>query len=283
MHRALLVLTLALAAAGCRQPDPAPTELSDLLQFAWAHYDLDEPTNEISLADAAANFEAWFVSEVESLADYDLEVGFGGTLTEAEDRLHAALLEGLEPPPQNADGAEAVGVVVAIHTDCSLADMDRVYTTDDQLSLFPDNYVTYEREDTGNYDCFLEGSCDEFFWTSVIENSLPLNTTAAFQLHNRMRRIDAESLGGEPVQGRLSRTWMSTPATLTPDIGKWHQNYQMEFIYERPDHDGVLHIYPQWVEVQLGALNTEAVSFLNAYLDGLLEYILELEQHCLDG
>jgi hypothetical protein len=281
MHRASITLTAVLL-VGCPTPDPAPEELSDLLTFAWSHYSFEIETNEISLADAGRNFETWFIDNVESLDDYDIEVGFGASLIEPEDRLADEVLTDLDPPPQFATGANAVGVVVGIHTECTLADIDRIYTIDDQLSLHPDNYVSYERTDTANYACFVDGTCDEFEWVSNITNALALGTEATFRLHNKMRRISAEALDGTQVEARLGRTWMSEEATLDPSTtGRWFQNYQIEYILERPD--GVLHIYPQWVEVEIGEINTEGNAFLNGYLDGLLEYILRLEQHCIDG
>jgi len=279
MRSFLSVLIVLVLAVGCRQPDPAPVELSGLLQFAWSHYDPSEPTNDVSLADAGVNFATWFETEVESKEDYDPEVGFGGTLTDEADRLPDDILTDLLPPPEHVSGTEAVGVVVAIKTDCTLDDIAHFYTIDDQLSLYPDNYISYERTDTANYDCFVDGTCDEFEWVSVISNSLPLNVTASFRLQNFFRRIDEVAPDGTPVRAILGRTWMREEAVMDPaSIGKWFQNYQMEYLLEIPG--GVLHIYPQWVHVQLGEINTEANAFLNGYLDGLREYILALEAHC---
>ncbi|MCP4873493.1 MAG: hypothetical protein GY898_32805 [Proteobacteria bacterium] len=274
-----ILLPLLLLAVGCRAPDPAPEELSGLLQFAWSHYDLEEPTNDVSLADAGVNFATWFDEEVIAFEDYDVEIGFGGTLTEDEDRLPDDILADLIPAPEHIGGAEAAGVVVAIQTDCTLADIDRIYTIDDQLSLYPDNYISYERTDTANYDCFVDGTCEEMEWVSNISNQLPLNVTATFRLQNFFRRIEAVAPDGTEINARLGRTWMREEATMDPaSIGKWFQNYQMEYLLE--NEDGVLHVYPQWVEVQLGEINTEANAFLNSYLDGLREYILALEEHC---
>jgi hypothetical protein len=275
--RFALAPALALAVVGCRSPDPAPEELSSLLQFAWSHYDLDDPTNDVSLADAGLNFDAWFVDVAEAMEDYDPETGFGGTLTEESDRLPDDILVDLVPAPEVISGEGAVGVVVAIRTDCTLDDIDRIYTIDDQLSLYPDNYISYERTDTAHYECFLDGSCDEIEWISNISNNLS-GITASFRLQNFFRRISGEAPDGTQVEARLGRTWMLEEATMEPPLGKWFQNYQLEYILETPD--GVLHIYPQWVEVKLGTANTETETFLNPYLAGLLEYILELEAHC---
>ncbi len=276
------VLPVALLITACTPPDPAPEGLSELLGFAWSHYSFEVDGNEVSLADAGRNFEAWFSADVEALDDYDTEVGFQASLTEDTDRLPDDALLDLDPAPVHAKGENAVGVVVALHTECSLADMDRLYTIDDQASLHPDNYLSYERSDTFGYDCFLDGSCDEFGWVSTIRNELVLNAEAEFVLHNQVRRVSAEAPDGTQVEARVGRTWMSEEATLDPStIGRWFQNYQLEVMIERPD--GILHIYPQWVEVEVGELNTEGGAFLNGYVEGLHEYILETEELCIDG
>jgi len=279
---AFTLVALAVVAIGCPKPDPAPEELSELLRFTWSHYDLEEPTNEISLADAGLNLETWFETEAEAFEDYDPEQGFGASLTEETDRLPNDILTDLLPPPEVVDGESAVGVVVAIRSDCTLQDIDRIYTITNQMDLYPDNYIAYDRRDEVNYDCFVDGECDEMSWVSEITNSLPLNTTAYFELQNRMRRVHTEALDGTPIEGRLTRTWMLQEAELTPaSIGRWFQNYQMEYIFETPAMDSTtLHIYPQWVHVQLGELNTEANAFLNSYIEGLRDYILLLEEHC---
>lgn len=283
MSRTSVLLCVVVAAVGCKQPDPAPEKLSDLLRFTWSHYALEEPTNELSLADAALNLQTWFDTEAETLEEFDPEQGFGASLTEDADRLPDDILVGLNPEPELIDGAAAVGVVVAIRTDCTLADVDRLYLTSDQMTLFPDNYISYDRREEVDYACFAAGECEEASWVSEITNELPLSTTAYFELQNRMRHVQAEAPDGTPVQARLSRTWMLQEAELTPStIGRWFQNYQMEYIIETPETGGTLHIYPQWVHVQLGELNTEANAFLNSYIDGLREYVLQLETHCVE-
>ncbi len=277
--RAIRALPVVLLITACTPPDPAPEGLSELLGFAWSHYSFEVEGNEVSLADAGRNFEAWFSEDVESLEGYDTEVGFQASLTEDSDRLPDEALTDLDPAPVHAQGENAVGVVVALHTNCTLADMDSQYTNPDQSSLHPDNYLSYARSEEFGYTCFLDGSCDEFGWISTIRNELILGAESEFLLHNQIRRISAEALDGTQVEARLGRTWMSEEAVIDPDTaGRWFQNYQLEYLLERPD--GLLHIYPQWVEVEVGELNTEGGVFLNSYVEGLHEYILEVESHC---
>ena len=52
-------------------------------------------------------------------------------------------------------------------TDCTLDDIDRLYFIDDQNGLYPENYVSYTRTRTSEFDCFLEdeGGCEEITGT----------------------------------------------------------------------------------------------------------------------
>jgi hypothetical protein len=275
-------LAVAVALTGCKRPDPAPEELSDLLMFTFSHWPVDDPTHDVSLADAGENLLDWFAAEAVTADDYDPELGYGATLIEETDRLSAEEVDTLEPPAPSGTGVEAVGVVVALETTCTLEDIERVYLDDDQLGLYPDNYTAYARRDQTDYDCFLDGDCPRATWISAIEQDLVLNITTAYELNNEMRSLDAASLDGTEVRGRLVRAWMREEAALEPgDVGRWRQNYQLEYLIEI--ETGVLHVYAQWNEVEISGLNTEANAFLNGYLDGLREYIRLTEEHCEEG
>jgi hypothetical protein len=78
----------------------------------------------------------------------------------------------------------------------------------------------------------------------------------------------------------MNQAWMRDPAQIEPaGLGNLRQNYQLEFILERPG-GGLLHVYPQWVDFDLGTINTEAAVFLGAYIDGIRDYVRTLESHC---
>ncbi len=282
MGRSLLVFALLVfGVSGCPVPDPAPEDLSGLLRFAFSHYPTDEATNDASLADAGANLLDWWENEAALAEDFSEEDGFGATLTEEIDRLSATELETLDPPALDARGEEAVGVIVAMRTTCSLADIDRLYTEDDQLALFPDNYLSYVRSEQ-RYDCFLQGECPEATWASTIEQNIFGNLDATYLLNNQMRDLDAEDLEGVPVRARVVRAWFRGDAELSdPNLGGWYQNYQLEFIIEVDG--GVLHVYPQWVEVEITGVDTESGWLLGQYVIGLRDYIRQLEEHCDAG
>lgn len=273
----LLIAPVALAVA-CRPPDPAPEDLSDLLRFAFSHYPTDDPANDVSLADAAINLQTWWDTGAVADEDYDELLGYGASLAEQEDRLSVVELDTLDPPPEGVEGRDAVGVIVAMRTACSLDDIDRLYLDDDQTALFPDNYLSYGRSDQ-QYDCFVDGDCPEATWVSSIEQNLFGNVDATYQLNNQLRGLEAEAPDGSTVRARLVRAWLRGDAELSqPSLGGWHQNYQLEFIIEAGD--GLLHIYPQWVEVEITNVNTEAGWLLGQYITGLRDYIRQAEEHC---
>jgi len=281
MWRILPLVFLTLSSLGCRLPDEAPGEISALLTFSFAHYDPQDWANDISLADAAVNLEAWFSSEVEGTEDYDAIEGYEARLTDQTQRLTNDDLAHLTPPPELVDAPAAVGVVVALEEQCTLEEIVDIYLAPNQMDFFPDNYIAYERTDHEGMDCFADSSCLEARWLTHMtqEQSFPAATWDA-AIWNAMRRLEATAPGGEVVRGLMNQAWMRDPAQIEPaGLGNLRQNYQLEFILERPG-GGLLHVYPQWVDFDLGSINTEAAVFLGAYIDGIRDYVHTLESHC---
>jgi hypothetical protein len=235
----------------------------------------------VSLADAAVNLQSWFASEVESRDDFDPDLGFDARLTDPTQRLSNADLAHLTPAPTLLNAPEAVGVVVARQSRCDLDEIIEVYLSPNQMDFFPDNYVAYGRSDLQGMECFAQGSCPEARWQTHItqDQSFPAATWEA-SFWNAMRRLDATAPGGQEVRGLLSQVWMREPAQIAPaGLGELLQNYQLEFVIEQAG-GGLLHVYPQWVHFDLGGIDTEAAVFLNAYIDGIRDYLRTLESHC---
>jgi len=281
MWRTLPLALILVSTLGCRLPDEAPSDLSALLTFSFAHYDPEDWANDISLADAAVNLETWFATEVETEDDYDFDLGFDARLTDTTQRLTASDLAHLMPVPSLVDASAAVGVIVALEQRCTLDEVIAIYLSSNQMDFFPDNYISYGRTDLEGIDCFGEGTCLEARWQTHItqEQTFPAATWEA-SFWNATRRLEATAPGGEEVRGLMSQGWMSHPAAIEPaGLGDLFQNYQLEFILERPG-GGLLHVYPQWVDFSLGSLDTETAVFLNAYINGLRDYLRTLESHC---
>lgn len=277
MRPTLPLLTL-VALCGCRLPDPAPVEIDEIVQFGFSRYATDEDDlNDRTLADAAENLSLWWS---DNITGKELFAASDETELRAED------LDTLNPPSSAADSDALLGVMVGRVTDCTLQDIDRLYFIDDQRSLFPDNYVSYTRTRTSDFDCFSAGDCEEATWTTdVVQETQVLATTVTreFTLGSGLRQVAAVPSEGteEVVTARFSRTWMLDPAVLTPGIANsdFRQNYQLEII--TPHNGGVIHLYGMWTDLR-SDLDTSASIFVNSYIDGLAETLDALETHCND-
>lgn len=281
--RRLGFLAVLVLAAGCRIPDPAPVEIDEIVQFGFSRYAADEDDlNDRTLADAAENLTLWWDEN-----DQGSELFTAVDDTELRD----SDLATLNPPSSAADAGALFGVMVGRVTDCTLDDIDRLYFIDDQGGLFPENYVSYTRTRTSDFDCFLEdeGGCEEITWDAdVVQETNVIGTivTREFTLGSGLRRVSAipadpaEGTEGE-VEARFSRTWMLDPAVMTPVIANsdFRQNYQLEIM--TPYDGGIIHFYGMWTDLR-SDLNTEAPIFINGYVDGLAETLDALEEHCQD-
>lgn len=259
----------------CTRPDPAPEDLESLLRFTFSHYP-DEGANEQSLAGAAANLRAFIDSTIEDPSEpWDAEL---------EQRLADLELGTLDPPPEFQDGAAALGVFSLQRTTCSLDEWQDIYLTDDQASLFPGAYASYERSNQSDFECFEDGRCPEATWHANIGKDLDLlGVHYDFEVRSGIRRIDAlPPVGEERVEAMFSRTWMLRPATLSnDDLGDFRQNYQLEILL--PDGDGGLHLFALWTDLHSETLNTESSLFVDGYIDGLHDTFEDLTVLCEGG
>lgn len=267
---------LFVALGACERPDPAPADLEALVRFAFGHYPPDG-ANDQSLADAATNLRLWLESEVGSAEEpWDAEL---------QERLSDIELDTLDPAPEVREGSAALGVFSVQRTSCSLAEWEEIYLENDQASLFPGAYASYERHDQSDFDCFRDGRCGEATWhADIVKEQVILGTiTYEFEVRSGIRRVEAVPPGGEdPVEARLSRTWMLRPATLsTPDLGDFRQNYQLEILL--PEGDGGLHFFALWTDLQSETLNTESSVFVDGYVDGLHDTFADLDVLCEGG
>ncbi len=105
-------------------------------------------------------------------------------------------------------------------------------------------------------------------------------------LASGIRRYSAvpasDDITAPPMDGRVSRTWLTNEAAIDPsDFARFYQNYQIEIMV--PSGDGLVHFYAQWTHLEAGILNTEAGVFLNSYLDGMFEYLDDMQTNCQGG
>jgi hypothetical protein len=275
-HRLLWAAALCTVGLACSPPERAPSDIDDILLFSYRHYGSENPTSASSLADAALALERWYDERDDPLAPIEAEVA----------RLGAEELAVLEPQPEFTDGSAAVGVLFARDVDCTPSEIAQLYLDDDQMSLFPSSFTSYSRSDRENMDCYLEESCPEAQWTaSVVKEQQVFLTPVSytFTMTSGMRSFSAQppdaSPDDPPVQGRVVRVWMNEEAVVDPStLGQFRQSYQFEFLV--PRNGGTLHFYAMWTHLDSESLNTESSIFLNSYIDGIADYMVELEAYC---
>lgn len=281
-----LLLLLPLLAA-CAPPEPAPEDIEDLMLFTFRHYEADEGTNARSLADAGKNLLTFFdsrswIDEDSNDPDADFEAGFEATV----ERLTHDESDLLDPEPEVNEPEAAVGVLVARWQDCTLQELDDIYMEADQGRLFPENYVSYERTRFDDRDCYAGGDCNASDWEAdIIQEQNVIGTTYTYDmtLASGIRRFDAipasDDITAPKLEGRVSRTWLTNEAQIEPsDFARFYQNYQIEIMV--PSGSGLVHFYAQWTHLEAGVLNTEAAVFLNSYLEGMFEYLDDMESNC---
>jgi len=270
------VLVGALLLAACQAPERAPSDIDDILLFSYRHYDSDDPSSGASLADAALALERWYDGREDPEQPIEAQIA----------RLGPEELAVLAPQPSFTDGAAAVGVLYAREVQCVPQQVDELYLDDNQMDLFPGNYTSYQRSNREDMECYLQGDCPEAQWlASVVKEQqvFVATVTYTFSMTSGMRSFSAlppgAAPGDTPIEGRVVRVWMNEEAIVEPaSIGRFRQSYQFEFLV--PRETGQLHFYAMWTDLQSDSLNTEAAVFLNSYIDGIADYMEELEVHC---
>tara|TARA_Y100001968_G_C19413552_1_gene747687 strand:+ start:634 stop:1503 length:870 start_codon:yes stop_codon:yes gene_type:complete len=275
LYQILLLSSVALLTA-CSPPERAPSDIDELLLFSFRHYGSEDPNSASSLADAALALERWYDGRENPDQPIEAEIA----------RLGAEELGVLSPQPGFSAGEAAVGVLFARDVSCTPGQVSQLYLDDDQMTLFPDSYESYSRSDRQDMSCYLDGDCPEAQWVASVvkEQQVFLTTvTYTFSMTSGMRSFSAlppaASPDDPPVSGRLSRVWMNDEAIVEPaSIGRFRQSYQFEFLL--PRNGGTLQFYAMWTDLNSETLNTEASIFLNSYIDGIADYLVELEAHC---
>ena len=269
-------LAVGLALAACQPPERAPSDIDDILLFSYRHYDSDDPNSGASLADAALALERWYDNREDPEQPIEAQIA----------RLGAEELAVLDPQPGFSDGPAAVGVLYAREVQCTPQQVAELYLDDNQMALFPGSYSSYQRSNREDMECYLLGDCPEAQWlTAVVKEQQVFITTVTytFSMTSGMRSFNAlppgAAPGDTPIEGRVVRVWMNDEAVVDPaSIGRFRQSYQFEFLV--PRGTGELHFYAMWTDLQSDSLNTEASIFLNSYIDGIADYLMDLETHC---
>ncbi len=243
----------------CAEPKSAPRDLDTLLHDAWAHYGAEDD-------DALAQD----MRDLAALIDEDA-LPLEGTVTDlTADEVAAAGLAG--PDPEPARGMYTVGFV-----DCTPEEMERILIAQDQMTLYPENYLAYERTYTSDRDAYEARDTHHLSWETAYTVEIPVLAT-----------YDAVVLGGahwtpdgDAGPHLFSRTAMPEPAVAVQDNVVFDVDYQIEAFY--PSGDGMVHAFGMWRHIEFGDLDTEDDGTVALILDGLHGWDEDTTAICAEG
>jgi hypothetical protein len=258
---------LATLALGCRPPDPAPTELDELVHFFFAQ--AQEQDHE-RIIEGGDNLLAWYEA-----GGFDGSDPFSGTVTD----LVQAEVDVLEEMEWSPDPELAAGVYAISELSCDLAAAAAISLEPNQLEVFVDNYKAYDRSWDTDPDCYLDGSCDGVDWTSEIEDNFVGNMgNMSYRVVVKLRRSRDEA--GQPA-AILIRSVMPTEATDDVDWGGFEQSYHIETYL--PHDGGLLHLYGMWSYGWAFDWDADHDFWPTQYAQGLEDFEQQLQTLCVEG
>lgn len=243
----------------CKQPDPAPRDLDALAHDLWAHYATED-------ADALVAD----LRDLRGIVDED-ELPMEGTFTDlTEDE--AGLVD------VDRDPAPALGMFTIGFVGCSPADLERVLYATNQDELYPDNYVSYQRAYTSNFDAYEARTTPHLTWDTDYEVDVPLFGAYAAAIHGGQHFAP----DGDDGPYLLSRTVMPEPADGDPDTVVLDVDLQIEAYY--PHDGGMVHLFGMWRHIDLGGgFGTDDPASVGLIVDGMIDWDDKTTEVCEEG
>lgn len=258
---------LLLAVCGCRNIDPAPVELDELLHYLWTQ--VDEGDDE-TLAEGIRNLDA----AIGAKAIEDVEDGTITHLSKEE-----AALVGIS----DRNPADAPGVYLTNRYLCTRPDLEAILAYEDQAVIYTGVYDAYSREYTSSKADFLDESADRLTWDLEYTSTI-LGATYTAKSKGMLRRVP--DLGREetpwgPVV--FARTYMPKPAVFDTDKKSQEQDYQLEMYWER-DKGEIIHVYGLWRQADFGSgFTSEDEAVQRILLNNLADWDDTTEALCAEG
>lgn len=243
----------------CAEPKPAPRDLDTLLHDVWLHYGTRD--DEALAAD---------MRDVAALIDVD-GLPLEGTVTDlTPEEIDAAGATG--PDPEPARGMFSAGFV-----DCTPEEMDRILVAEDQMALYPDNYLAYERAYAGDRAAYDARDTHHLDWETHYTVRIPLLATYSAVVEGGAHFTP----DGDAGPYLFSRTVMPEPADAEEDNVTFDIDYQIEAFY--PSGEGMVHLFAMWRHISFGDLDTENDGTVALILDGMHDWDDSTTAICAEG
>ena len=244
--RASVFVLFAVATTACQAPPEAPAELAELAGFMFERLDQDN-TAEVSLG--LENLEAWLQANLNATGDGSVREGY--TVREFD----PSLLEEVRPELTPVVTGAIAGSSVATESAFDVVTVARALTVEEQEIVFPESYVTHERDFPKGEDCFMSQGCDFLDTDNVVEtNYFGLLTV---DTHSRSQYRWVTYGENDDKIALLNRTWLVEPAETGGAFGDLVSiEEQMYFGVILPWEGGSVRLGTIWVAIELlGDLN----------------------------
>ncbi len=246
VHHPALLLIASLAASGCKRPDPAPTELDELVGFMFEHFHDEDPA---SLEESAVNLEPWLVDRLD-------ETLKGYTINNLSDETVLSLGEG----DMSVD--MLAGATVGHESPFSVMELTDAMLYEDALDVYGSTYSEFSRDWISNKECFKTAGCGSAEAEVNAVSSYAGMITVDSNSGNEFRWIETE-------QGRmmLFRTWLFQPASVAPEILVVDRQFFLNVVMDTAD--GVRTMQATWVIAQLLGASLDTDGALQLVINGM--------------
>ena len=213
----------------CTSPVTAPEDLDGLLDFMYIHM-TDE--NDDSLLAGMTNVFSFVDDNKEALEEgYDISP------------LSISTIEGIGQ--STAFREQTYGVSIAYEIPHPVEDIAECYAAVNLVDIYPDTYLSYEREFLTDQSCFLNQECNLVQYRSIIQTALPLNATVTT---NNM--VEIRWFHTERGLAFIQRSWMEGEAESSADWANLLAQNYLEISWSTTS--GTQSLAASWAALQLG-------------------------------
>ena len=213
----------------CKAPVTAPEDLDGLLNFMYVHM---EDEDDEALLVGINNVFSFVAANQEALDEgYDIAP------------LSIPTLEIIEQSTEFRE--QTYGVSIAYEIPHSVEAIAECYAAVNLVEIYPDTYLSYEREFLTDQACFLSQECNLVQYRSIIQTALPFNATVTT---NNM--VEIRWLQTERGTAFIQRSWMEGEADSSADWANLLAQNYLEVSWTT--EDGSQSLAASWAALQLG-------------------------------
>lgn len=239
-------LIILLLATGCKAPPDAPQELDELVGYMFANVANEDTA---PLEAGSENLALWLDARLEDTLE-------GFTVNE----LTADGIESLEDGERSIEGV--AGAAVGHESPFTVEELGITQIFSNPTDVYPDTYEDYERDYHTDEDCFRSGECDWLEFDTHATQKFALGLTVQTNSRVQFRWVESE-LGA----GLVQRSWLHTPADVSLDFLKLHEQFYMwAFI---PTENGSRSVQATWVVAELAGAPVPEAAALQMVVDSM--------------